>query len=183
MAMAHQPAAAILGARLGVALEEGGHLRFNGMAQKCTGTAAQHLGQRVGKPAWLGQLNNAIIGHGVSLLRWRSGGSKHPHDTPPYPLTPSPTFANSSEFEAESVCYLVCERLGITNPSANYLSGYYDRHGDVPAISLECVLKAAGLIEQMSTGWMKPRKAGRLRQVKAIRPPKSAAAEARASAL
>jgi len=25
------------------------------------------------------------------------------------------------EFEAESICYLVCERLGIVNPSANYL--------------------------------------------------------------
>ena len=29
-------------------------------------------------------------------LRWRSGGVKHPHDTPPYPLMPSPTFDHSS---------------------------------------------------------------------------------------
>jgi hypothetical protein len=36
------------------------------------------------------------VGHGVSLLRWRSGGVKHPHDTPPYPFMPSPTFAYSS---------------------------------------------------------------------------------------
>jgi len=96
MAMAHQPSAAIFGARLGVAFEEGGHLRFDGLAQKRTGAAAQHLGQRIGKRTWLGQLENTIIGHGVSLLPWRCGGSKHPHDTPPYPLTPSPTFANSS---------------------------------------------------------------------------------------
>jgi hypothetical protein len=34
--------------------------------------------------------------HGVSLLCWRSGGLEHPHDTPPYPFTPSPTFAHSS---------------------------------------------------------------------------------------
>src|SRR5262249_52405537 len=33
---------------------------------------------------------------GVSLLCWRSGGVGHPHDTPPYPFTPSPTFAHSS---------------------------------------------------------------------------------------
>jgi hypothetical protein len=42
------------------------------------------------------QSKNARVGHGVSLLRWRSGGVKHPHDTPPYPFMPSPTFANSS---------------------------------------------------------------------------------------
>src|SRR5439155_1586501 len=29
-------------------------------------------------------------------LRWRSGGVEHPHDTPPYPFLPSPTFAHSS---------------------------------------------------------------------------------------
>jgi hypothetical protein len=45
---------------------------------------------------WLGELENVSIGHGVSLLRWRSGGVEHPHDTPPYPFMPSPTFAHSS---------------------------------------------------------------------------------------
>jgi hypothetical protein len=57
---------------------------------------AQHLGQRVRKSSWLGELENVSVGHGVSLLRWRSGGVEHPHDTPPYPLMPSPTFAHSS---------------------------------------------------------------------------------------
>jgi hypothetical protein len=41
-------------------------------------------------------LENISLSHGVSLLRWRSGGLEHPHDTPPYPFTPSPTFAYSS---------------------------------------------------------------------------------------
>jgi len=41
-------------------------------------------------------LENVSVGHGVSLLRWRSGGFEHPHDTPPYPIMPSPTFAHSS---------------------------------------------------------------------------------------
>src|SRR6202035_2762119 len=36
------------------------------------------------------------LGHSVSLLRWRSGGVEHPHDTPPYPFMPSPTFGLSS---------------------------------------------------------------------------------------
>ena len=53
------------------------------------------------------------------------------------------------EFEAESICYLVCNRLGIINSSDEYLSGYCKNNNEVPRISLDCVLKAAGLIEQM----------------------------------
>src|SRR6266487_4722056 len=37
----------------------------------------------------LRELENISVGHGVSLLCWRSGGVEHPHDTPPYPFTPS----------------------------------------------------------------------------------------------
>lgn len=62
------------------------------------------------------------------------------------------------EFEAESVCYLVCRRLGIECPSDEYLAGYLRSKTEVPPISLECVVKAAGLIEQMGRGRMKPRK-------------------------
>src|SRR5258706_6056937 len=57
---------------------------------------AQNLGQRIAKSSWLRELENISVGHGVSLLCWRSGGLEHPHDTPPYPFTPSPTFAHSS---------------------------------------------------------------------------------------
>jgi hypothetical protein len=53
------------------------------------------------------------------------------------------------EFEAESVCYLVCERLGITNPSDEYLAGYLGHDQEIPPISLDCVMKTAGLIERM----------------------------------
>lgn len=53
------------------------------------------------------------------------------------------------EVEAESICYLVCSRLGITNPSEEYLAYLVKKHEEVPPISLECVMKAAGLIEQM----------------------------------
>lgn len=55
------------------------------------------------------------------------------------------------EFEAESVSYLVCERAGISTPSAEYLSSVLDRSdAPVPNISLEAVLRVAGLIEQMT---------------------------------
>lgn len=62
-----------------------------------------------------------------------------------------------AEFEAESVCYLVCRRLGIDTQSEKYLAGYTAGHGDTPQISLECVMKAAGLIEQMGRERLKPR--------------------------
>src|SRR6516164_3057986 len=57
---------------------------------------AQNLGQRIGKSSWLRERQNISLSHGVSLLCWRSGGVEHLHDTPPYPFTPSPTFAHSS---------------------------------------------------------------------------------------
>jgi hypothetical protein len=61
------------------------------------------------------------------------------------------------EFEAESVSYLVCRRLGIDTPAEEYLSGYINQHSETPPISLECVTKVAGLIEQMGRGRMPPR--------------------------
>lgn len=65
---------------------------------------------------------------------------------------------NVEEFEAESVAYMVCARLGIDNPSEQYLGGYVNAQEDVPPISLECVMKAAGLIESMGRELLKPRK-------------------------
>ena len=62
------------------------------------------------------------------------------------------------EFEAESVCWLLCERQGIKNPSAQYLSTYLKGNGLVPNISLTNVLKAAGEIEQIRKGVSRPRK-------------------------
>lgn len=61
------------------------------------------------------------------------------------------------EFEAESVAYLVCARAGLENPSAEYLAGYVRRNDTIPRISLDCVMKAAGLIEAMGLGPLRPR--------------------------
>jgi len=61
------------------------------------------------------------------------------------------------EFEAESVAYMVCTRLGIDNPSEQYLAGYVSQEEQVPSISLECVMKAVRLIESMSRNKLKPR--------------------------
>jgi hypothetical protein len=64
------------------------------------------------------------------------------------------------EFEAESVCFLVCRRFGIDNPSDEYLSGYVNDNKEVPPISLEAVMAASGLIERMGRQRLKPRKEG-----------------------
>jgi hypothetical protein len=53
------------------------------------------------------------------------------------------------EFEAESICYLVCRRLGIDNSSAEYLAAYVRKYESTPPISLDSVLKSSWLIERM----------------------------------
>src|SRR4051812_38811494 len=78
MAMAHQPLAAVFGLSVGVAAEEGCDLRLDGLRQQRSRALAQNFGQRVGELCWLDQLDDIILDHGVSLLRWRSGGSNTP---------------------------------------------------------------------------------------------------------
>lgn len=62
------------------------------------------------------------------------------------------------EFEAESTAFLVCTRLGIDNPSEKYLADYVEGTSETPAISLDRILTAAGLIEQMGRERLKLRK-------------------------
>lgn len=59
------------------------------------------------------------------------------------------------EFEAESICYLVCMRLGLENSSAEYLAGYVRKYETTPPISLDRVMKSAWLIEQMGKEHLK----------------------------
>jgi IrrE N-terminal-like domain len=67
--------------------------------------------------------------------------------------------ATVQEFEAESVSYLVCTRVGIDTPSHTYLAHYFQNNEAVPDISLECVMTASGLIESMGRRRLRPRKA------------------------
>jgi hypothetical protein len=61
------------------------------------------------------------------------------------------------ELEAESVSYLVCRRLGIDSPSDEYIASYMGNHDAIAGISLDAVMKAATLIEQMGRERLKPR--------------------------
>src|SRR5215208_7585602 len=78
MSLAHQPLAAILSALVGMAAEESCNLGVNGLREQRPSAVTQNLGERVRELSWLDQLEDAILDHGVSLLRWRSGGSNTP---------------------------------------------------------------------------------------------------------
>lgn len=62
------------------------------------------------------------------------------------------------EFEAESISWLICERMRIANPSAAYLSGYLNENDEIPNISIDIILKSVGIIESMLNGIKEPRK-------------------------
>ena len=62
----------------------------------------------------------------------------------------SPTL-ETKEFEAETVAWLCCERMGIKNPSVEYLSGY-TQGGEIPPVMISAILKAAGSIEKLLQG-------------------------------
>ena len=47
------------------------------------------------------------------------------------------------------LCFLAHRRFGIDNFSQEYLSGYVEDNKEVPAIRLEAVMTASGLVERM----------------------------------
>src|SRR5258708_39191808 len=83
--------------------EEFGHLGLDRLGQPGARSVAQHLGKRVGERPWLKQLDDVSIGHGVSLLCWRSGGSNTPTIRRLLPVRPSPTFALSSGLRQDGI--------------------------------------------------------------------------------
>src|SRR6516162_372882 len=101
MAMTHHALMARLGLEIRMLCEKLSNLRLDRLSQQRTRAAAQDLCQGVGEDPWLGELDDVIVGHGVSLLHWRSGGVEHHHDTPPYPVSPSPTSGHSSRRRIE----------------------------------------------------------------------------------
>jgi len=56
----------------------------------------------------------------------------------------------TKEFEAESVAFIVCSRVGIKSKSELYLANYMLKNEEIPEISFDTVLKAAFLIESMT---------------------------------
>src|SRR5215211_3938818 len=84
-------------------------LGLDRLGQQNTGPNTQDLRELIVDGCWLNQLDDVIFGHGISLLWWRSGGVKHPHDMPPSRFPPSPTFSDSSALPG----LRLSEQLGI----------------------------------------------------------------------
>ena len=78
MPVAHQPLAAVVGELVGMAVEQGRNLGLDRLRKQRSRAVAQNFGQRIGECPWLGESENITIGHGVSLLRWRSGRLRTP---------------------------------------------------------------------------------------------------------
>src|SRR3974377_1521826 len=87
---------AVRSLQIGILAEKVRDLSLDRLGQQSTRPVAQDFGELIVDVSWLNQLDNVIFGHGISLLRWRSGGVKHPHDMPPSRFLPSPTFSDSS---------------------------------------------------------------------------------------
>ena len=94
--MADHPLLALLRPQIGMLVEKVSDLGLDCLGEQRTGSVAQDFGELIVEESRLNQLDNVILGHGISLLRWRSGGVKHPHDMPPSQFPPSPTFGHSS---------------------------------------------------------------------------------------
>src|SRR5271156_4945447 len=87
----------VRGLQIGMLAEKIRDLGLDRLGQQGTRPITQDFGELVVDVSWLNQLDDVIFGHGISLLRWRSGGVKHPHDMPPFRFPPSPTLGDSSK--------------------------------------------------------------------------------------
>lgn len=58
------------------------------------------------------------------------------------------------EFEAETVSYLVCQRLGIKSHAIEYLANYFEENDLIPEISAELMFQAVDIIQDMASGYM-----------------------------
>ena len=76
--VAHHALMARRGLEIGISPQKVGDLRLNRLRKQGMRPVAQNLGERIGEGPWLRELEDISVGHGVSLLRWRSGGSNTP---------------------------------------------------------------------------------------------------------
>lgn len=58
----------------------------------------------------------------------------------------------AEELEAETVSYLICQKLGLTTQSDEYIAGYIKSEQDLLSFSYEIVIKTADKIEKLFLG-------------------------------
>src|SRR5215468_4396042 len=96
MAVAHNALTAVLGLEISMLGEKVRNLGLDRLRQQRASPLPQNFGELIVKGSWLNQFEHVIVRHGISLLQWRSGVVKQPHDMPPFRFWPSPTFSDSS---------------------------------------------------------------------------------------
>jgi len=148
VAVPNQALPAVIGALVGMFPKKAGYFGFNSLSKQRSRAVAQNVGQSIGESPWLNHSKNVSVGHGVSLLRWRSGGVKHPHDTPPYPFMPSPTFANSSAALGDKGYDSKSNRDAARQRGICPAIPYRSNTKDMPAFFPKILYKARARIEQ-----------------------------------
>lgn len=86
---------AVISLEVGVAHEEGSHLGLDGLGEQSS-PVAENFCERVLERPWLDELDDAIVGHGVSSFGGEVAGLSTATIRPLHPFTPSPTSAHSS---------------------------------------------------------------------------------------
>src|SRR4029453_4313942 len=89
--VAYHALVAVRSLQIGMPAEKVRDLGLDRLGQQSTRPIAQDFGELIVDVSWLNQLDDVIFGHGISLLRWRSGGVKHP---PRYAALPIPAVTN-----------------------------------------------------------------------------------------
>jgi hypothetical protein len=134
--------------------QRAGSIQWAAAGQHVEFTIAKPLPKSTQVPLWFELLLNSVLspearygtlvhelahlycGHlGTPNARWWPDRQDLSHDV--------------QEFEAESVSYLICTRLGIDTASDEYLAAYVRRSPATPPISLDRVMKSVWLLEQM----------------------------------
>src|SRR5262245_25733004 len=73
MAVARNALAAVLGLEISMLGEKIRDLGLKRFRQQRTSPLPQDFGELIVKGSWLNQFEHVIVGHGISLLQWRSG--------------------------------------------------------------------------------------------------------------
>ena len=87
---------AVVSLEVGVAHEEGSHLGLDGLGEQSSRPIAENFCERVHERPWLDELDDAIVGHGVSSFGGEVAGLCTATIRRLHPFTPSPTSAHSS---------------------------------------------------------------------------------------
>jgi hypothetical protein len=72
---------AVFGLKVAMLPKELGDLGLHGLCEQGASAITKDFCERVREPPCLDELDDGLVGHGVSLLRWRSGGVEA---LPPY---------------------------------------------------------------------------------------------------